>query len=71
MNARDIGVLSVAAVLTLAAGMWFARRARALPASVNGDKFAPLGFSWDAKRGAYTRLNAAGQIEVYAADVYL
>ena len=71
MNVRDIAVLAAASALTLAAGVWFARRARALPATVNGDKFAPLGFAWNAQRGAYTRLNTAGQIEVYAADVYL
>ena len=71
MSARDIAVLAAATALTLAAGMWFARRARALPATVNGDRFAPLGFAWNVQRGAYTRLNAAGEIELYAAGVYL
>jgi hypothetical protein len=67
----DALVIVGAAALLVIGGAWWSRRARALPATAKGDKFAPFGFAWDVKRGAYTRANNAGEVEVYAAGVYL
>lgn len=67
MTRHQLQVFIAASVAVVVAGVLVARRAaQASPLLGPPTRFAPLGFSWNAQVGAYTRVNERGQTEYLA-----
>lgn len=71
----ELVVMLAVAALTVGCFAWYTRARPLLTSGTApqpGERVAvPVGFSWNVQRSAYTRVNAAGELEAYATGVYL